>query len=129
MKKNSDATLKEIAAAMSGVEWDAQVSNRIAELLFGAGYEIPEPDPDLLPPAGCPTCASRDLYVSETFIVHHPYDAQRHVADACDIEPEDGEGNYAAKCGQCGLQGTLSDFRMKLLAWDVEEGDDDNDDE
>lgn len=130
LRKLNDSTLRSICDAMSGVEWDSQVGNQIADILHAAGYEISEPDPARLPPACCPKCGKReDLYVTETYIAFHPYDAQRHSA-ACDMpDARDGEADHAGYCGSCGHKGTLEEFAMKLLVWDDEDEDEDEDEE
>lgn len=126
--KKDDNTLKSIADAMSGVDWDSQVGNQIADILHAAGYEIAPPDPARVPPAACPKCGKReDLYVTETYVAMHPYNAQRHTAENALGEGtdglDDGAGDYMGLCRACGHEGELEEFGMKLLDW-IDEDDD-----
>ncbi|HEY6037255.1 MAG TPA: hypothetical protein VIV58_23405 [Kofleriaceae bacterium] len=93
---------------MSGVPWDAQLANRIAEILASAGHKIPEPQTPHAP-AICPHCQRTDeLSIRETYIALHPYDAARHEAEVDD--PDEGEGDYTAYCSSCGTKGDLASF-------------------
>jgi hypothetical protein len=119
-KKKSDAeeTIAKVAAAMSGVEWDAQVANKVADILYAAGYEIPEPDAALMPPACCPFCGKRErLYVHETATISYEYDAQRHLGNTDTEATEHTREDYTAHCGACNRGGTLEAFGMKLVDW------------
>lgn len=130
MKKTPQALLREIAQSMSGVEWDAQVMNRVADLLHENGYEIKEPSPERLAPAACPHCAKRDaLQVTEMSMLLYPYDAQRHTADESYERVTDPNPVYGARCAACGMTGTLDAFGMKLLDWTDLMGDEDDEDE
>jgi len=129
-QKSAEDTLKKVAEAMSGVEWDAQVANKVADLLHAAGYEIPDPDPARLPPAACPACGKRDeLYVRETGVISYEYDAQRHTANIDTERIESTRDDYIATCGACRREGTLDAFGMKLLDWVDDTCDGDGDDE
>lgn len=117
-----------IAEAMSGVQWDAELCNQIADILHDAGMKIPDPDPNLLPPACCPApgCGRRDqLVVTETVLMTYPYDAKRHEAEL-EGDVQDRFQNYRAKCEACGMDGPLDAFKMKLVGW---VGDDDDGEE
>ena len=115
---NAEATLTKLTEAMSGVEWDSQVANKVADILHAAGYEIPDPDPARLPPACCPSCGKRDeLHVHETGVISFEYDAQRHTADTDTETTEITNEDYTGYCAACKHHGTLDSFGMKLLDW------------
>jgi hypothetical protein len=115
---NAETTLDKLTEAMSGIEWDGQVGNKVADILHAAGWKIEAPDPARLPPACCPSCGKRDeLYVHETGVVSFEYDAQRHTANTDTEATEQTNEDYTGYCAACKHHGTLESFSMKLLDW------------
>lgn len=113
-KAPPDQLIESIRTSMAGVPWDANLVNRIADLLHRGGYSIPEVTAPPGIAACCPMCHRTDeLSIRETYIALHPYDAQTHEAtalDGDDLDEEEGEGDYMAYCSSCGHKGELALF-------------------
>lgn len=109
-KAPADQTIEMICHVMAGAPYDAQLANRIADILASAGHKIPELE-SKFPCAKCPGCQRTDeIAIRESYIVLHPYDAVRHEAELEEPDPEDGEADYTGYCSACGMKGSLASF-------------------